>query len=341
MSASWLARLANEWFVACPSRALRRKPLPRTVCGTPLALVRLDGLAVAFVDRCPHRNLPLSMGRVCDAALRCAYHGWTFDAQGTCRAIPGLAGVSERPGRRATRIAVAERDGFVWVNVGADVATPPPLPVQRYPAFADPRFDSFVWVTAADCALIDGLENLLDATHPHFVHAGLVRTAKRRPVTVTVRATDEMAEAVYAETGPPRGLIPRLFEGDRATSVGRYFPPGVAQLEYGGKEGPRFLLTAMYAPLDERRVAVHAVLSTPRGRVPAALKAALLRVVFRGVLAQDRGVLRAQRRNLERFGGAHYASTPLDVMRAHLVRALSSDVPAASPPAGGTIDMQL
>lgn len=341
MSAPWLARLENEWFVACTSRALRRKPLARMVCGVRLALARLHGEAVAFVDRCPHRNVPLSLGRVCDGMLRCAYHGWTFDAQGTCRDVPGLAGVSERPGRRATRVAVAERDGFVWVNVGAHGASAPPLPAQRHPAFADPRYDSFVWETTADCALIDGLENLLDATHPHFVHAGLVRTSRRRPVVVTVRATAEMVEAVYVETGRPSALIPRLLEGDRAASTGRYFPPAIAQLEYAGKRGPRFILTAMYAPLDEHRVAVHAVLSTPRGHVPAALKAALLRLVLGCVLGQDRGVLRAQQRNVARFGGAQYASTPLDIMRPHLVRALSSDTPAASPPAGGTIEMQL
>lgn len=44
----------------------------------------------AFADECPHRLAPLSEGRIepSDGSLMCSYHGWRFDGQGRCVAIP-------------------------------------------------------------------------------------------------------------------------------------------------------------------------------------------------------------------------------------------------------------
>src|SRR5262245_22746611 len=129
--------LLNHWFIACRSSQLRRRPIARTVLGQSLALFRAgSGLAAALVDRCPHRNVPLSAGRVTGDCLACPYHGWEFDAQGACRAVPGLANDStafggaddtEQPAaRNATALPTAEQDGFVWVYHGAGAPAGPP-----------------------------------------------------------------------------------------------------------------------------------------------------------------------------------------------------------------------
>lgn len=84
--------LPRFWYVACLSRELRRRrPIARTVLGFPLALFRgADGRPAAVLDRCAHRNLPLSLGECRDGLLQCRYHGWRFDADGVCRLVPGL-----------------------------------------------------------------------------------------------------------------------------------------------------------------------------------------------------------------------------------------------------------
>jgi phenylpropionate dioxygenase-like ring-hydroxylating dioxygenase large terminal subunit len=120
-----VVHLPDHWYVACLSRELGRKPLARTVLGTPLALFRASagvgggGEPVALLDRCPHRNAPLSLGRLRDGLLECRYHGWRFDGEGRCRAVPGLCAEPDRPARRAPAYAVVEQDGFVWVFPGA------------------------------------------------------------------------------------------------------------------------------------------------------------------------------------------------------------------------------
>src|SRR5262245_19283114 len=81
-----VARLANYWYFACQSRELGKRPLARTVLGVPLVIFRGEGgKPAALLDRCPHRNAPLSIGRVIGGGrLECAYHGWQFDGAGAC-----------------------------------------------------------------------------------------------------------------------------------------------------------------------------------------------------------------------------------------------------------------
>src|SRR5690349_4921779 len=90
-SFSSLVRLPHSWFILCTSRELGGRPLGRMLQGVPLVLFRGEGgKPAALVDRCPHRNVPLSLGRVREGTLECAYHGWRFDTAGQCRAVPGL-----------------------------------------------------------------------------------------------------------------------------------------------------------------------------------------------------------------------------------------------------------
>jgi 5,5'-dehydrodivanillate O-demethylase len=43
-----------------------------------------DGQPYLTQFRCPHRGLQLSAGGVEGNAIRCMYHGWKFDCEGSC-----------------------------------------------------------------------------------------------------------------------------------------------------------------------------------------------------------------------------------------------------------------
>src|SRR6185437_5366711 len=49
------------------------------------------GKVLALENRCPHRNLPLSEGRLIGDTLECGYHGMVFDCSGACTHLPGEA----------------------------------------------------------------------------------------------------------------------------------------------------------------------------------------------------------------------------------------------------------
>ena len=71
--------LHEYWYPAIESRKLGRKPTAVRLLGRDLVLVRHEGKPYALEDRCPHRHIPLSVGR-CEFAghITCIYHGVDF-----------------------------------------------------------------------------------------------------------------------------------------------------------------------------------------------------------------------------------------------------------------------
>lgn len=108
----------NSWYVVAYSEEVgHRKPFGRTVLGEPVVLFRaLDGSVSAMEDRCAHRRMPLSLGRLTeDDCLICPYHGLTYDRSGKCVKVPG----QDSPGQIQLRTyPVEERSGLVWIWTG-------------------------------------------------------------------------------------------------------------------------------------------------------------------------------------------------------------------------------
>jgi phenylpropionate dioxygenase-like ring-hydroxylating dioxygenase large terminal subunit len=123
--------LRNYWYPILQSEELPRdKPVGLRVLGEPLAVWRNQaGEPCVVRDRCPHRAMKLSVGRILDGDLQCVLHGLRFDGKGTCTLIPW------EPERRSVhdRVAVGafparELGGYVWAYLGdAEKFPPPPL----------------------------------------------------------------------------------------------------------------------------------------------------------------------------------------------------------------------
>ena len=263
----------------------------------------------------------MSEGRVRDGTLECPYHGWRFARDGVCVLTPGSAD----PARHgAEALPALARAGLVWTTLNPN---PPPFPALPRPV-DEAGYDTFLWaVRPSSARLIDAVENLLDPAHPHFLHSGIVRTdAARRPVEVTVRTTPCHAEAVYLEEAKPSGLLPRLLEGKRGVSIGRFFPPAVGQVAFETEGKLRLAITVFFTPESPQSVRPFAHFATPRGRAPAFLKEWVLRAFHLPILGQDRAALAAQRANIERFGAPKYALGPLDFLLPAIQRLSNGEV---------------
>jgi phenylpropionate dioxygenase-like ring-hydroxylating dioxygenase large terminal subunit len=303
----WPLALSHE---LTPGRALARR-----LHGLPLALWRdAQGRPVALHDCCPHRQAPLSAGRVCAGAIQCPYHGWRFDAAGRCIEVPGLP--EQRPGERALVPArpAQEAHGLVWVCGGEPLpAWPPPAPA------VSEGVDSFFMTGQVRCGLADAAENFLDGFHTHFVHAGLVRRdTQRQTVRATVQRLPDGIEARYSGEGLQSGLVSRWLEGSRSESLGRFRWPGLAEIEYRGARGLNLLVSAWFTPEDAGVLRLHARVATRRGWLPAALKRAVLRPLFGVILRQDQSVLERAADNAAVFqaqgAGGPGLNTALDLL---------------------------
>jgi len=129
--------LTETWFAVAHSGEVGRKPLARRIGEAEIVLFREPtGIVRALEDRCCHRRVPLSLGRLTrDGTLQCAYHGWCYDGSGRCVAIPQLHPEERIPLRFAVEaLPAAERQGLVWVWHGdpgrAERAAIPHLPVR-------------------------------------------------------------------------------------------------------------------------------------------------------------------------------------------------------------------
>ncbi len=311
------------WFPIATSRKLRGKPLARMLMDTPLVVFRGENGPAVLLDSCPHRNVALSAGCVRGNDIECPYHGWRFAADGRCTATPGAISPATQ---RARAMPVIERAGLIWTTLGT--APFPCLP----PIISAPGFDQFWWeIPSSRAGLADAVENLLDPAHPHFLHPGIVRSAKiRRPVDVTVRFQPDHAEAIYVENSRPSAWMPRLLEGVRTIGIGRFMPPSTAQLIFEGPDGVRLAISVFFTPETATSVRPFAHFATPRRLAPAIIKRALLIAFHVPVLRQDQAMLRKQTENIARLRRANYALGPLDPLRPAITALMAGDTLAAA-----------
>lgn len=161
--------LRNAWYVAAWDHELKRSPTAIKVLGEEIVLYRMaDGTPVALEDACPHRKLPLSMGRIKGDHLECGYHGLTFDCSGKCVRVPGATRVHR--GALVQAYPLHERYGLLWIWMGPpDLArTSDIFQVQHW---GDPQWgvNQGEGMTM-ECNYLYVTDNLLDPTHVSWVH---------------------------------------------------------------------------------------------------------------------------------------------------------------------------
>ena len=85
-----MAFVRNAWYVAGWASEFGDGLTPMRILGEDLVIYRTsNGDVAALQDRCPHKLLPLSMGRIIDDQVQCGYHGTTFGSDGKCTRVPG------------------------------------------------------------------------------------------------------------------------------------------------------------------------------------------------------------------------------------------------------------
>jgi len=98
----------------------------------------------------------------------------------------------------------------------------------------------------------------------------------------------------------------------------RFLLPSIAQVEYR-LDQQHVVITSCFTPITETRTALHAVVSF-RTTLPAPAVRALVTPLAEVVLQQDARILKAQTRNVARFGGPNQTSTRIDVLAGPIAR---------------------
>ena len=196
------------------------------ILGEDLVLfVTPKGEAGLLHDRCAHRGVSLSYGRVEERGIACAYHGWLYDIQGNCLATPA------EPADSMFCLTVKQKAypvkklaGLYWAYFG-----PLPAPeIPRYDVWA--RTDGWHWLRALpqlDCNWLQAMENSVDTAHLHILHQELVTDGFK--VESTTRGTiDNLAHYEVKEF--EHGLIKqRVFKDGKIEEHPLLFPTVLRQ----------------------------------------------------------------------------------------------------------------
>jgi nitrite reductase/ring-hydroxylating ferredoxin subunit len=135
--------------------------------GEDLVLFRQNQRYGLLERHCPHRGADLAYGRLEDGGLRCAFHGWLFDLNGSCLATP-----AEPEGSRLCEhirqksYPVTERSGIVFAYLGA--GEPPAFP--HFDCFVAPGEYTFAFKGYWDCNWLQALEVGIDPAHASWLH---------------------------------------------------------------------------------------------------------------------------------------------------------------------------
>jgi len=211
--------LAEYWYPIALARDISEQPYGAMLLDMPLVIYKMNDELIVAKDACPHRGVPLSLGKNDGQGVVCRYHGLRFGKQGHCNRIPAHPEQKISPRFNLRTYAAVERYGLIWCSLSADKEAIPNIPV--LPFWEDAEYQQLVCPTVDfQCFAGRQLEGFIDVAHFAWVH----------PDTFGDPENAEVPDykTFETETG---------FNADYWSSVGRY-PIG---LDQRGKDGFQWL----------------------------------------------------------------------------------------------------
>ena len=170
--------LKNCWYVAANASELdvdqpNEGVVSRMICNEQIVMFRTSTGAISAIhDRCPHRFVPLSMGKRVEDSLQCGYHGLRFDGTGACVEAPN-DDEAQRARTCVRAYPAVERYRVIWLWMGDPaLANADDIPVFAFLS------DTDTYTCCQGYSHIKGnyqliSDNLLDLSHIHYLHPGI------------------------------------------------------------------------------------------------------------------------------------------------------------------------
>jgi len=160
----WVPALLSEEIPAPDA-----PPVQVRILGEELVAFRDSNGRIGLLDEhCSHRGTSLFYGRVEECGLRCIYHGWKYDVDGTVLETPAEPAGSKFHQRvQHPAYPTHEVNGIVFAYLG---------PRESMPLF--PEFEwsqvakeqTYVTKALQECNYLQGLEGECDSSHLSFLH---------------------------------------------------------------------------------------------------------------------------------------------------------------------------
>lgn len=165
--------LRRYWHPIALTDDIGEHPTLIKVLGEELVLFRDKSGQIGLVHKhCPHRRASLEYGSCEDRGIRCCYHGWLFDVDGSILEIP-----SEPPGlklvervQQSVRLGAYpthEFRGLVFAYLGPPESQPE---FPHYDAYDMPDMVMTPYKAPFNCNWLQVLDAIVDPAHTAFLH---------------------------------------------------------------------------------------------------------------------------------------------------------------------------
>ncbi|ETT63627.1 MULTISPECIES: aromatic ring-hydroxylating dioxygenase subunit alpha [Paenibacillus] len=158
--------LAQYWYPVATAAEVQDQPVAVKLLDMKLVCYRSGGKVVIARDLCFHRGAPLSKGWVENGEIVCPYHGFRYNCEGKCTAVPAHPSAKISPKLKLIVYPAIERYGLIWTCL-ADA----PEQIPAFPAWDDPDYINIL-IPSFDIAGSSGrqMEGFLDVSHFAYVH---------------------------------------------------------------------------------------------------------------------------------------------------------------------------
>jgi phenylpropionate dioxygenase-like ring-hydroxylating dioxygenase large terminal subunit len=162
--------IPNQWYAILESHEIKKGKIVGVIrMGEKMVAWRnIRGELSVMSDKCPHRGVTLSAGKLVDNCIQCPFHGFKFDSSGACKLVPANGSNSEPPKALHVRsYPVREENGFIYIWWGELRGELPPVP------WFESIGPDMVYATIKDHwanHYARAIENQLDAVHLPFIH---------------------------------------------------------------------------------------------------------------------------------------------------------------------------
>jgi phenylpropionate dioxygenase-like ring-hydroxylating dioxygenase large terminal subunit len=162
--------LRRFWQPVILSSELGELPRRLRILGEDLVAFRDKSGAIGLLElHCPHRGTSLEFGLIGDKGIRCCYHGWLFDCDGTILETPGEPADSTLKDRLFHgAYPIREYCGLVFAYMGPPDKQPdfPILDSYELPGYRQIARAPTLW----ECNWLQVKENSMDPAHLAFLH---------------------------------------------------------------------------------------------------------------------------------------------------------------------------
>lgn len=201
--------IKNQWYVVLDAKELRtNKLLGVTRLSEKLVFWRdEDNKVNCIFDKCCHRGVSLSIGKIVNKHVECPFHGFQYDSLGKVTVIPGNGKQKQVPNNfKVNSYLVKEAYGYIWLWYSDERNNVPEIPFFKelrngfsYGGFSE------TWGVHYTRAI----ENQLDVVHLPFVHRTTIGKGNKTLVNGPVVKWKDNLMTMYVKNATDAGQEPQ------------------------------------------------------------------------------------------------------------------------------------